>query len=310
MSTDIDRMLGTPSHVTQATAVEQSRAVAEVVAAVTAARQFPRDVAKVREEIKRECASLALAEVAFYSVPQRGEGETVHLARELARIYGHVQYGVHELHRDDAARMSEIRAYAWDPQTGVRQERTFQVPHAHMVGKGAAKKVVYLDDLDDVYRRNQNVGAKAVRECIFGVLPKALVAEARRLCRETLERGEGVRIEDRRSQVVAWFADQFGVSREQLEKRIGMPVDRWTPQHVASLGVVGRSLKAGETTLEEEFPGLRVSADDLAPSAPSAPTAPAASEPPIGRPIDDHQLPGDDYDPTTEPGFGQDGGDQ
>lgn len=39
-------------------------------------------------------------------------------------------------------------------------------------------------------------------------------------------------------------------------------------------------------------------------------TAPAASEPPIGRPIDDHQLPGDDYDPTTEPGFGQGGGDQ
>ena len=242
----------------------------------------------------------ALAEVAFYSVPNRGDGPTVHLARELARIYGHVQYGVHELHRDDAARMSEIRAYAWDPQTGVRQERTFQVPHAHMVGKGANKKVVQLDDLDDVYRRNQNVGAKAVRECIFGVLPKALVAEAERLCRETLERGDGVPLEQRVAQVVGWFSEQYGVTREQLEKRIGRPADRWTAQHVASLGVVGRSLKAGESTLDEEFPALRVSTDELAPSAKATEPAVAVEDPPGG----------EDYDPTVEDGFGQDGGDQ
>lgn len=298
MSTDIDRMLSTPAHVTQATAVEQSRAVAEVVAAVTAARQFPRDLVAVREEIQRECSTQALAEVAFYSVPNRGEGETVHLARELARIYGHVQYGVHELHRDDAARMSEIRAYAWDPQSGTRQERTFQVPHAQMVGKGSNKRVQYLDDLDDVYRRNQNVGAKAVRECIFGVLPKSLVAEARRLCRETLERGEGVPLAARVDQVLAWFEEQFGVSRPQLEKRIGRTADRWTAQHVASLGVVGRSLKAGETTLADEFPDVQVSAADLAPAAKPVTdlgSAPVVEDPPGG----------EDYDPTTEPGFGQ-----
>lgn len=304
MSTDIDRMLATPAHVTQATAVEQSRAVAEVVAAVTAARQFPRDMTAVREDVRRECGTLALAEVAFYSVPNRGEGETVHLARELARIYGHVQYGVHELHRDDAARMSEIRAYAWDPQTGVRQERTFQVPHAQMVGKGANKRVQYLDDLDDVYRRNQNVGAKAVRECIFGVLPKALVVEARRLCRETLERGEGVPLAQRVDQVLQWFDEQFGVTREQLEKRIGRPADRWTAQHVASLGVVGRSLKAGETSLGEEFPDLQVSAADLAPAA-------AAAKAPVDlgdAPVVEDPPGGDDYDPTLDEGFGQDGG--
>lgn len=271
MSTDIDRMLSQaagPARVTQATAVEQSRAVAEVVAAVTAARQFPRDMDAVREAVRAECSQTALAEVAFYSVPQRGEGETVHLARELARIYGHVQYGVHELHRDDAARMSEIRAYAWDPQTGVRQERTFQVPHAHMVGKGAAKKVVYLDDLDDVYRRNQNVGAKAVRECIFGVLPKALVAEARRLCRETLERGDGTSLDRRRAQVLEFFGGEFRVTREQLEKRVGRPVAQWRDQDVASLGVLFRSLRGRETTLEQEFPDLQVSAADLAPAPP------------------------------------------
>ena len=201
---------------------------------------------------------------------------------------------------DDGKRVARDVAEAFLNGVENRQERTFQVPHAHMVGKGANKKVVQLDDLDDVYRRNQNVGAKAVRECIFGVLPKALVAEAERLCRETLERGDGVPLEQRVAQVVGWFSEQYGVTREQLEKRIGRPADRWTAQHVASLGVVGRSLKAGESTLDEEFPALRVSTDELAPSAKATEPAVAVEDPPGG----------EDYDPTVEDGFGQDGGDQ
>lgn len=304
-SNQIDRMIAAPvpQHVTQTTAVEQSRAVAEVVAAVTAARQFPRDPDTIKAEITRECSTLALAEVAFYSVPNRGDGSTVHLARELARIYGHVQYGVHELHRDDAARMSEIRAYAWDPQSGTRQERTFQVPHAHMVGKGSNKKVVFLDDLDDVYRRNQNVGAKAVRECIFGVLPKSLVRHTEKLCRETLARGADagqpeVSVGERARTARDAFQSTFGVTVVQLEERVGRAFARWTAQDVAALGVVFRSLQAGETTLVEEFPSVEVSVADLAPAAPTPVdlgAAPVVEEPPGG----------EDYDPTIEPGFGQ-----
>lgn len=252
-----------PAHVTQATAVEQSRAMTEVQAAVVVAQQYPRDVAALMGKVQRACSQYALASRAFYSVPNRGSGTSVHLARELARIYGHVRYGVHELHRDDAARMSEIRAYAWDPQDGVYQERTFQVPHAKMVGKGANARREVLDDLGDVYRNNQSVGARAVRECILGVLPANLVAEAERLCRLALEAGEGKSLPERVAEAVEAFRARWAVTPEQLEARVGMPRERWTAAHVADLEVVFRSLTSGESRVVEEFPSTEVSTDDV-----------------------------------------------
>ena len=75
-------------------------------------------------------------------------GPSVHLARELARIWGNMDYGVHELSRDDARGMSEIRAYAWDQQTNMRSSRTFQVPHARM-----AKGVAILTRSEDRVQR-------------------------------------------------------------------------------------------------------------------------------------------------------------
>ena len=72
--------------VTQTTAVEQARAVAEVQAAVTVAQAMPRDINRAVAEMRDACGRTALASRAFYSVPNRGNGPTVHLARELARI--------------------------------------------------------------------------------------------------------------------------------------------------------------------------------------------------------------------------------
>ena len=122
-----------PGHVTQATAVEQARAIAEVQAAVVVAQQCPRDMSRAEQEMRDATGRIALAQRAFYRVPNRGSGPSVHLARELARVWGNVQYGVHELRRDDTAGMSEIQAFAWDVQTNTRSTRTFQVPHQRMV---------------------------------------------------------------------------------------------------------------------------------------------------------------------------------
>jgi hypothetical protein len=48
-----------------------------------------------------------------------------------------------------------------------------------------------LTDTTDVYLLNQNIGARAVRECIFAILPADYVAEAQEICRATIQRGDG-----------------------------------------------------------------------------------------------------------------------
>jgi len=244
--------------VTQTTAVEQSRAVAEVQAAVVVAQQCPRDLARAEAEMVASCARLALAERAIYRVTNRGEGPSVHLARELARIWGNVTYGVHELRRDDAAGVSEIQAFAWDVQANVRSTRTFQVPHQRMAG-GKRKALV---DLTDVYLNNQNIGSRAVRECIFTVLPTWFVEAAETRCRQTLRDGDGKPLAQRIAEAVDAFANG-GVSQARLEDKLGRKREQWDAGNVASLVVLFQSLQRGEVTVEEEFPQVRLTAADM-----------------------------------------------
>lgn len=255
---------------TQATAVEQARAVAEVAAAVQVAQMNPRDVRRAFAEMEDACRRTGLAERAFYSVPNRGSDASIHLARALALIWGNHDSGVHELSRDDARAMSEIRAYAWDQQTNVRSSRTFQVPHARMVkDKRTGEQTRQpLFDLTDIYLNNQNIGARALRECIFATLPRDYVDKAKEICRETLQNGDGTPLLDRIVQMVEVFAKR-GVTQARLETRLGKPRGQWTAVDVADMQVVIRSIARGETTAEAEFPA-KVTADEIAAAATAA----------------------------------------
>jgi hypothetical protein len=247
---------------TQATAVEQARAVAEVAAAVQVAQQMPRDMDRAWEEMKAACARKGLADRAFYSVPNRGGSKpSVHLARELARIWGNLDYGVHELSRDDARGMSEVRCYAWDQQTNVRSSRTLQVPHQRMVKVDGQPVRKPLIDLGDVYLNNQNIGARAVRESIFTVLPADFVAEAQDICRATIQKGDGKPLSERIANMIGTFKE-LGVTVARIEQRVGRKRGQWTAADVAELGVVYGSIQRGEANVDEEFPS-RVTADEI-----------------------------------------------
>jgi hypothetical protein len=233
----------------QATAIEQARAVAEVQAAVVVAQQVPRDMDRAINEMRDSCGRMALAQRAFYSVPNRGNGPSVHLARELARIWGNVQYGVHELRRDDEAGVSEVQAFAWDVQTNTRSTRTFVVPHERMKG-GKRQK---LTDLGDIYLSNQNVGARAVRECIFTVLPTWLTEEAQDRCHATIEKGEGKPLEQRVADMIAAF-DGIGVKVKQLEAKLDRKRGQWTAADVAQMVIAYTSITRDGLAVEELFP--------------------------------------------------------
>lgn len=273
---DID-IVTAPSRLpsTQATAIEQARAVAEVQAAVVVAQQVPRDMGAAEADMREACTKIGMAQRAFYSVVNRGAGPSVHLARELARIFGNVQYGVHELRRDDVLGMSEIQAFAWDVEKNVRSTRTFQVPHQRM--KGGKRQP--LTDLTDVYLNNQNIGARAVRECIFTVLPAWLTDQAVELCNQTLVNGEGKPLADRVEDMVRAFAG-IGVTVDQLEDKIGRKRSAWQPVDVAQMLIVFQSIGRGEITKDDAFPIKRITADEiLSDDQKPATTAPAAPQP-------------------------------
>ncbi|MGW1998499.1 hypothetical protein [Embleya sp. NPDC001921] len=273
----------TPGRLGQGTAVEQSRAVAEVQAAVVVAQQCPRSLGAARTAMQQSCQMRGLAERAFYRFPRAGgavSGASVHLARELARCWGNVQYGIAELRRDDEYGESEMQAWAWDVQTNSRSSQTFIVPHKRDK-KGGAEK---LTELRDIYENNANMGARRLREAIFSILPPWFVEEAKDLCSKTLEKGDGRPLNDRIAGAVAVFAG-LGIDAARLEQKLGRTQDRWTAHDIAQLLITHKSIERGEVSVDDEFPAPRTTAAEIkaqaaAPSSGDLPNEPDANWPP------------------------------
>lgn len=257
-----------PTRISQATAVEQSRAVAEVQAAVFVAQQCPRNVQAAIAAMRESCAQKSLAERAFFKFPRGGQtvaGETIHLARELARCWSNIQYGIVELSRDPVGKVSEMSAWAWDVQANTRVSNTFIAPHVRDTRTGAQPIV----DLRDVYENNANLGARRVRECIFAVLPPFFVEEAKDLCAKTLEHGGGIPLPQRIANCISHF-QSIGITVDQMEQKLGRQSGKWTDLDVAQLGVTFNSIQRGEVTKDEEFPPERAATADIIASAKAA----------------------------------------
>jgi hypothetical protein len=279
----------------QGTVVEQSRAIAEVQAAVVVAQQMPRDIDRAVREMQRSCGQKSLAEKAFFRFPRGKDpdtgktlyvsGPSVQVARELARCFGNLQYGIVELRRDDGYGQSEMLAFAWDLETNTRSSTTFIVPHIRDTKKGSQALV----DQRDIYENNANNGARRLREMIFAILPGWYTEDAIGACYQTLNAdvGDGEEREQRLAVVITRFGE-MGVTERQLTQKIGAPKERWTPYDITQLGVIYRSIQRGELNKEDEFPasssqGGRVAVTDITSAqqstGPQPPERPANGKP-------------------------------
>jgi hypothetical protein len=257
----VDITLPSTGRLGQATAVEQSRAIAEVHAAITVAQQFPRDVQAALRSMRDSCAMAALAERAFFRYPRAGTtvtGPSVHLARELARCWGNVQYGIAEMRRDDDYGQSEMLAFAWDVQTNTRSSSVFIVPHKRDTKGGP----VELVDMREVYENNANNAARRVRECIYGVLPPWFVEEAKEICTKTINDGGGVPLAQRVANMLGWF-ETIGITEDDIARKLGRPAAKWSAADAAQLGVTFRSIQRGEVSRDEEFPRPAVTVAEI-----------------------------------------------
>jgi hypothetical protein len=279
----------------EATNIEQSRAIAEVQAMVLVAQRAPRDEARAMGAALQSCGQLDVAKRAFFSFSRGGgnvNGPSIHLATELARCWGNIDYGIMELARDDAKGHTEMLAFAWDLETNTKSRQTFIVPHARDT-KGGKKP---LTDMRDIYENNANNGARRLRECIFRVLPAYLRSAAEDECRKALERGEGDEPLPARIAKAISAMSKLGVSIERIEAQYGASA-KWTPVELANLQIAYRSIRNNETSADEAFPriGTQEVADQLRQLAGQQSTGAGSEE--QGRTDEQH---GDQHDGTDQ----------
>lgn len=241
-------------------AIEASRAVAEAQGKLYIAKAFPRDETKARTAVMEVCSRYEFASKAFYAFPRGKEtitGPNIRFAEELARCWGNVDYGIKELSRDSGK--SELQAYAWDLETNTQSVQNFTNPHQREVGK----KMVSLTSDRDIYENNANMAARRLRARILAILPAWLVDAAIAQCKATVAKGQGGMILIDRVRVLVQKFGRFGVTQDQIEKRLKKKVDAMSEDELAEYVGIYNSIKDKDSTALSWFGNNDAVASDI-----------------------------------------------
>lgn len=228
--------------------VESNRAVAEVQAMVLMAKRFPRDQKTATDRIMIECQRPSLAEHAIYSYARGGSsitGPSIRTAEMLARNWGNIDAGIKELSR--SAGQSEMMAYCIDLETNYKQSRVFTVLHVRETKKGSYA----LSESRDIAETLQNQAARRLRGVILACIPGDIVDMAVSQCEKTLKATADTSPEALKKLMDAFAV--FGVTKDQLEKRIQRRLDTITPAQLISLRNIYNSLKDGMSSSADFF---------------------------------------------------------
>ena len=250
-------MAVTPVQSTALAQIAGSREVTEAQAAIMVAKRFPRNEMEVVDKVMIACQRPSLAETALYTYSRGGtdiSGPSIRLAETIFRLWGNAACGVREL--ESGSDESVLEAYAVDYETNVRQSKVFTVKHERTTKNRTYK----LEDSRDRYENLANFGARRLRATMLALIPADIIEAAVSQVEQTLKAKADTSPEALKKLVDAF--DKFGVTKEQIEKRIQRRIDAITPAQVVSLRKIYNSLKDGMSGPADWFEAPEQAADE------------------------------------------------
>lgn len=232
----------------------QQRENAETLAMVAMAKRFPRDVIGNTDKILNAFTRPTLAERASYQFSKGGtdvNGASIRAAEAIAQMWGNLSFGFKEISRGvgaDGVTYSEVEAFCWDMEAGNRQPLQFIVRHWRDRKNG---KGYVITDERDIYELIANQAQRRKRACILALVPGDVVEAAMAQADVTLRTKADTSPEGMAKMVDA-FAP-FGVTKEQIEKRIQRRLDSIQPAQVVMLKRIYASLRDDMSTVADWF---------------------------------------------------------
>lgn len=223
----------------------------EIQSAIVLARRFPRNEDQAFAFLMKSCDRTSFAETAEYEFPRGGKpvtGASVNLAREAARVWGNIRYGLNILRDDEDSR--QIEGWAWDLETNTKV--TAQDDFRKLIQrrqKGSKTEWVRPDERDLRELTNRR-GAILVRNCILQLLPSDLIEDARGRAAETIKAGAKKDPEAARKKVILAFSE-LNITPDMLEGHLGHPLSKCSPEEIAKLRKVYQSIRDGNSTWDE-----------------------------------------------------------
>lgn len=249
-----DLVPGVESEVGAVSAI--AREQSEIQAAIVVAKKYPRNEMSAFERVQKSFKRIGVAEAAQYCFKRGGatiKGPSAPAARELARCWGNLRYGIRIVSEGEDT--MHIKGYAYDCESNsyVENEDKFKKLIQRKTPQGTVWVKPDERDLRElVFRR----GAILVRNSILQLLPPDLIDDACALADKTLtERGSDAIKKDRTQVIKALVAafSQHGVSVEMIEGRLGHKLEQLTPPEYTELLTIMRSLADGATQWTDHF---------------------------------------------------------
>lgn len=261
-----DTALGTTSEFSTELAPTAAAEAAkqEVQAAVILAKRFPRNEDEAYASIIRSCKRPTFAADTEYSFPRGGKtvkGPSIYLAREFARLWGNIRHGCDIVTDNNDERT--IRAWAWDVQTNtkVSSDATFKKLVQRKQWDGDTKWV--QPDERDLRELTNKHAAIAKRNCLLELLPSDMVEDACNAARTTLKDQAAQDPDAARKSLINAFSE-LNVPIVGLERYLGHPLAECSPEELANLRTIYKSIKDGNSVWADYTNGNGHSTEDLA----------------------------------------------
>lgn len=239
-----------------------AREEATMRAALVVAANRPRNVELAKNEIMTACQDPGLAEKGTYLFP-RGtteiSGPSATLAREIARAYGNIHYGMRWVESTDEE--VHLAAFATDLESGattVMEDRFKKL--VQRKDRQSGKTMWVQPDERDLRELVNRRSAILERNCILKLIPYTTVQAATLACLETRRAAFGsAKPEERKrmaNKMVSAFQD-VGVSLEQIAAWAGLDKSRLivalSAEQFADLRAIYASIREGNSRPDEYF---------------------------------------------------------
>jgi hypothetical protein len=264
----------------------------EIQSAIIIARKMPRNEDAAYQKLMKASLRTSFAEHASYSFP-RGkkkdssgkwvdnyvEGPSVNIAREAARHWGNMRYGIEVIRDDDETR--QIRAWAWDLETNLKisAEDDFKklVQRKQYDAMGNKTGVAWIPaDERELRELTNKRGAILLRNCILQIMPSDFIEDARAKCTETLQKKSVSDPDGERKKIITAFSS-LNVTPEMLEEKLGHKLASCSPVEITELRKIYKSIEDGNSTWQDfinpTYPDMTEQTKDAAKKATPTQTA-------------------------------------
>ncbi len=212
--------------------------------AVQKPRSFSRFVKNVLEE-----AALAGADF-YYSWNQAGqliEGGSIDMSMSMLRHYGNAAV---DTVFEETATHYRFKAVFIDLETGTTLTR----PYRQRKSQKVSKKMDEGRQEDIIFQIGTS---KAQRNVIFNALPKWVRSRAIETAKSAEIRNINAENPAIARATVLSFFEQYGISQERVEAKIGKPSDEWSANEIADFKGNVTALKEGRVSPDELFPPIQ-----------------------------------------------------